>query len=154
MKTADIKKEIDENILGYAEYRNNGTYFTSSSGMVITKARKGYVRVDLDIEKRHLNTIGSVDGGCIFALADSACGSTIYTVTGQLSTTVDANIHYLRPCLNKAHIYAESQVIKIGKKIAVIQISIKDDDGQEMAVGIFTNMLLDDSKVNKSFEKK
>ena len=141
--------ELKENIRKFIEVRNeSGMDFASANGMKITKVDEGYVRVDMDVTKEHLNPINSIHGGVIFTIADSASGTAVFSMGGTRSTSIDANIHYLRPGINKTHIYAEARVIKMGRNVAVAEVSVKDQDDTELAIGTFTNMILDESKAD------
>ena len=52
--------------------------------------------------------------------------------------------------MGKSHVYAEASVIKRGRKVVVTEVSVKDQDGEELAVGIFSNMVLDSAKAKES----
>lgn len=136
------KEEIDKRIKEFVEVRNNGGDFARTNGMIVTKAEGGYARIDMNVEKRHLNPIMSIHGGAIFTLADSASGTAVFSIDSCRSTSIDANIHYLRPGIGKTHIYAEAHVIKKGKNVVVTEVTVKDQDDMELAVGTFTNMIL------------
>ncbi len=122
--------------------------FISYNGMKITEFKDGYARVDMEVRPEHNNPINSIHGGAIFTIADSASGMAIYSLGELRSTSIDANIHFLRPGMNKTHIYAEANVIKRGQNVVVTSVSVKDQDDVELAVGIFSNMILDSSKAD------
>ena len=136
------KEELDQKIKEFLNVRNTGGDFARENGMIVTKAEGGCAIVEMEVEKRHLNPIGSIHGGCIFTLADSASGTAVYSMEGCRSTSIDANIHYLRPGIGKTHIYAEAHVIKKGKNVVVTEVTVKDQDDNELAMGIYTNMIL------------
>ena len=124
--------------------------FARYNGLKVTLLKEGYARVDMDVRPEHLNPINSIHGGAIFTLADSASGSAVYSLGNLRSTSIDANIHYLRPGMGRSHVYAEATVIKRGRKVVVTEVSVKDQDGEELAVGIFSNMVLDSAKAKES----
>ena len=69
--------------------------FAASSGMCLVELRPGFARTSLEIEDRHLNSVGIVQGGAIFTLADlafaMACNS-----AGKVAVAIDTNLSFLR----------------------------------------------------------
>ena len=53
--------------------------FATSSGMRLVELRPGFAKTRLQVEERHLNSIGTVQGGVIFTLADFAFGVAVKT---------------------------------------------------------------------------
>ena len=121
------------------EYRNRYNRFAVENGIIITLIREGYAEVELEIQPHHMNPIGSVHGGCLFTLADAACISAA-TSYGMKVTTMDSNLHFLRPALNSEKIYARGQVVKHGRQVTVVQTDLYDQDDALLATGIFSCM--------------
>ena len=69
--------------------------FAASSGMRLVELRPGFARTSLEIEERHLNSVGIVQGGAIFTLADlafaMACNS-----AGKVAVAVSTNLSFLK----------------------------------------------------------
>ena len=53
--------------------------------------------------------------------------------------TVNGNLNYLRPARGTC-IYAEARYRKMGRTMAVIDLSLTDDQGEEVCSGTFTFM--------------
>lgn len=122
-------------------YRNQKNSFANLLGIRITKISEGYAQAEMSTSPKLLNPIGSLHGGCLFTIADIAGGSAACS-HGEYVTTVDGSIHYLRAGINTKKLYATATELKRGKKILVYNLSIKDQDGVELAVGIFSFMSL------------
>lgn len=150
--TADLSfldPEMQEMVRSYVAERNAGHDFGRSIGIMTTELRRGYSRVEMDITARHMNPIASVHGGAIFTLADVAAGTAAYSI-GIRSTTLDANIHFLRPGLNKTMLYAEANVVKEGRNVLVVDVRVFSQDDELLATATFTDMVLDTSKINQA----
>lgn len=117
--------------------RNQDSRFTAGMGIQTTEIREGYAKGEVDVTAGHLNTIGSVHGGCIFSLADTIAGSAAVS-RGETLTTVSGNINYLSPALHTRRLTAEAREIKRGKNICVYEVDISDETGRLLAKASFT----------------
>ncbi len=104
-----------------------------------------------------LNPNDTVHGGAIFTLADTVSGTAAIACgllrTGldveQLScTTVDASIHYLRAARG-SKLTCRATPRKVGGTLAVVDVSILDDQGVETCSGTFTFMFVDRTRFVK-----
>jgi uncharacterized protein (TIGR00369 family) len=81
---------------------------------------------------------GSVQGGILAAMVDIAMLIPVFSsgwLPGQQPAgTADLNISYLRP-VHGDYADAEAVVIKRGRQLAVIEVSITDDQGRLCAKG-------------------
>ena len=46
--------------------------FASGNGMHVVEVRLGYARTEMTVEPRHMNSVGILQGGALFTLADLA----------------------------------------------------------------------------------
>ncbi|MGA2258345.1 MAG: PaaI family thioesterase, partial [Thermoguttaceae bacterium] len=53
--------------------------FAAANGMKLVELRPGFAKTSLQVDDRHLNSIGTVHGGAIFTLADFAFGAAVKT---------------------------------------------------------------------------
>ncbi len=111
--------------------------FCSSIGLEILMIAPGTSRSRLKVTKTHMNPVDSVHGGVMFTLADTTAGSAASSY-GMQVTTLDSTIHFLRPGLNTAYLYAEASEIKHGKRVSVYNVSVTDDSGTLLATAVFT----------------
>lgn len=114
--------------------RNN---FCNNLGLVILEIGQGTSKSMLPIKKMHMNPVGSVHGGCLFTLADTTAGSAASSYGIQV-TTLDSTIHFLRPGLDTACLYAEATEIKHGKRVSVYNVEVTDEKGLLLAQASFT----------------
>lgn len=117
-------REMEYNKL--KDFRNNIPGFTKEMQMIVTEVADGYARVEMDISAEHGNPIGSVHGGVIFSLADTA-GGVAATSKGSFVTTVTGNINYLNPAIDVKKLIATTKEIKAGKNILVYDVTVRDE---------------------------
>jgi uncharacterized protein (TIGR00369 family) len=93
------------------------------------------------------NMIGSVHGGIITTLMDTALGSAVQSVlpAGRVATTMDLHTRFHRPVtVGVGKVYARAHVVHAGRRTATSQVQIVDADGRVYATGTSTLMILDD----------
>ncbi len=99
------------------------------------------MRADLETRRP-----GVMHGGALASLIDAACGGAVTTLrradddtwTGQATT--DLNITYLNAATTD--VLAEGRVLRSGRAIAYAQAEIRDLQGNVIAVGRATYMIL------------
>lgn len=124
------------------ERRNGDNPFARENGILITELSEGHAVVELHVDERHMNPMGTVHGGCIFTICDMVAGAASSSY-GHWVTTVNANMHFIRPTLGVTYLRGENREIKAGKNLIVNEVSVTDQDGREVALGLFTFMQLD-----------
>ncbi len=127
----DIKPEYKD-LIDRTNFRNG---FAMHIGIKATDVDDGYCRAELKVEPHHINPLGSVHGGCLYALADTAGGIAART-KGAGGPTASGSMNFLRSTRNADKLIAEAHVIKSGRSITVSEISIYAND-QEVARGLF-----------------
>ena len=69
--------------------------FAATSGMRLIELGPGFARTTMEIEDRHLNSVGIVQGGAIFTLADlafaAACNS-----AGKVAVAISTDLSFVR----------------------------------------------------------
>ena len=91
----------------------------------------------------HRNPIGSAHGGVAYTLADTVGGACCNTV-GMACTTISGNMNYLNPAMHCEKLIGEATPVKIGKRIAVIQVQITNEFGKDIAHATMTYQFLPD----------
>ena len=94
----------------------------------------------INLSNNSLNPNGTVHGGLIFSLADTAIGTLCYS-TGRKGVTVDSNISYLLPCTGNT-IKCIAKPLKVGKTIGFYRAEIFNSDGKLAAVATANYMFL------------
>lgn len=105
---------------------------------------RGAIHVELVPEHRHYNPIGSVHGGVISALLDTAAGCSVHsTLTpGELYTSLDLTVKFLRPVtVDSGRLRCEGTVVQRGRRTALAQAQLYDASGRLVAHATSTCMI-------------
>jgi acyl-CoA thioesterase len=142
----------------FAEIYDLTDGFAREIGIELMEAKDGHAKMKIDINEKHRNPIGSVHGGCLFSLADTVAGVALST-TGVGCTTLSAHTTYIKAAMmDKSRVlYGEATPIRIGRKIAVYQVDITDDQGQEisrMTFEYFIMSQLPETELTLGYSKK
>ena len=105
--------------------------FAKLLGIEIVEVRIGYALLKLEVEEKHLNGIGMVQGGAIFTLADYAFGVAA-NADGSTVVGINASISYFNTPKGKT-IYAEAMEENSNNKICGYKVLVKDEDGSLVA---------------------
>jgi uncharacterized protein (TIGR00369 family) len=105
-------------------------------GLTVIRAEKGLVELRLPFRDEFLREDGSdwFHGGVVSALIDIAGDYAIATETGEGVATVDLRIDFLRPA-RRGDLIAISRTVRVGRRIGVADIEVRDALGQVVAVG-------------------
>ena len=101
---------------------------------------KGVGTATLDVDERHINPHGTVHGGVMFILLDTAMGAATMSVVGEGNwcATLDINTRFLAPCFG-GRLTAVASVRKAGRRVVHLDATVTGDDGTEFtaASGVF-----------------
>ena len=99
--------------------------------------------VGLDTTTDHYNPMGTVHGGVITAIADTAMGIAHggSLQPGETTTTLELKINFLRPVFI-SRLYAHGKVTKSGRTISLVECDVVDRDGRLVAKASSTCMTL------------
>jgi len=106
--------------------------FAAANGMRLVELRPGYAKTTLQVEDRHLNNLGTVQGGAIFTLADFAFGVAAKT-GGKAAVAVNAAISFLRATRAGA-LVAEATEVSRSRRLSVCTVRVTNDAGQLVAL--------------------
>jgi uncharacterized protein (TIGR00369 family) len=92
-----------------------------------------FARLRMDYHERHLRPGGTLSGPSMMSLADLALYAAILAQIGPvaLAVTTSLNFNFLRKPDQKALI-AESRLLKLGRRLAVGEVSIRSDGHTEL----------------------
>jgi uncharacterized protein (TIGR00369 family) len=126
---------------------NRSPYFSLIS-MEIKDLEWGTSVLEVELEEKHLQPFGSVHGGAIASVIDAA---TFWAVFPQVKdgmglTTVEIKVNYLAP-VQKGKVVAKGRCIKMGRTLALGEAYINSAEGNLVAHGTATMMILPDLKV-------
>lgn len=108
-------------------------------GITLDEQREGFARIRIATGPVTLGGVaGSVHGGVLAAMVDivmlAAIAPAFRTGDRLPAGTADLNLTYLRPALG-AYVFAEAEVIRMGRQLAMTEISILDGEGRLCAKG-------------------
>jgi len=108
-------------------------------GFVIDKAERGKVTIRMPVLALHKQVYGVVHGGVLAALADTAGGLATYMdcPRGTRVATVEMKINFLES-VEAGTVFAEAEVVRRGRHIAVVDCDVRDDRGRLVAKALMT----------------
>jgi uncharacterized protein (TIGR00369 family) len=114
--------------------RVDASTFHRAFGMTLEHVAEGEVDVGLDAGPEHLNLMGTVHGGVLATLADTATGLAYRTVLepGTTFTTIQLQITYLAAG-RAGRIVARGRVVKRGRRTGYAEADVVDADDRLLA---------------------
>lgn len=106
--------------------------FARQNGIEIVKIGEGYARTQVQIEPRHLNAGGYIQGGVLFTLADLAFAAATNS-HGTLTVTSTANITFVRGAKSGV-ISAQAQELVNHHHLPFCEVRITDEAGTLLAI--------------------
>ena len=101
-------------------------------GIAIEEARAGYARLAMQVRADMLNGHGTVHGGMVFALADTAFA---YVCNGKNEKTVaaQASIVFLGSAGEGDTLIAQAEELSTAGRSGVTRVSVRTADGRPIA---------------------
>jgi len=122
-------------------------------GLEIVEVRENFAKVKLTYSKDIVNVYGVINGGVIATLADAAVANALLTVyDDEILTTIEFKINFWRPA--NSGIHCEARVLHRGKRVAVCEVEVKDENGKAIGKGLFTYAVSKQNRVNPGKPKK
>src|SRR5438128_1937077 len=119
--------------------------FAVETDIWIAEVEGGRVVFEATPSQRFYNPLGSVHGGWISTLLDSAMGCAVHSVlkAGQAYTTVDMTVSFVRPVFEKTgKLRCEGKIIHAGGRVATAEGRVWAEAGALIAHGSETCMVL------------
>jgi uncharacterized protein (TIGR00369 family) len=101
-------------------------------GLEIDEVARGRVVFSLVADELHENPMGTMHGGIVATLVDSAMGCAVASTLphGSGYTTLELKTNYVRPIVQTTgRIRAEGTVVHIGGRVATTEARVFDDSG-------------------------
>ena len=105
-------------------------------GFDVAAVEPGRVVFKFTPAEYHYNPIGSVHGGVLATMCDSACGCAVHSMlpAGAAYTSQDLTVKFLRPVTaSTGTLWCEGTVIHLGSRTALAQASLSDAGGRRYA---------------------
>ena len=116
--------------------------FVDVLGVRRQEAEDGRARLELDATEQHLNLAGTVHGGVLATLVDTAMGSAVRSSTGEedVPATSQLTVTYLRPG-KPGVLTVTAEVRKQGEHLTVCEAEV-EQDGRALAHAVATFAVL------------
>ena len=111
----------------FQEIIKNELVWADEAGIRLDSISEGQAMMRLPFKENSLRPGGSISGPHMMLLADACMFAVVLSVIGEvkLAVTTNLNINFLRkPSPND--LLGEGKVIKIGKRLAVLEVTIMD----------------------------
>lgn len=108
----------------------------SLMGMTLTEAETGRAVFVCEPDESHYNPIGTVHGGLVCTLLDSALGCAVQSTLaqGQGYTSIEIKVNYLRPVFaSSGPLVCSATVTKPGNRVAFADGVVTDGSGKTVA---------------------
>ena len=106
--------------------------FARENGVRIVEVRIGFARTEMTVEPRHLNSVGIVQGGALFTLADLAfalaCNS-----HGVLAVGCQADVTWFK-AVRSGRLTAAADEISRTRRLSTCLIRVTDEDQELVAL--------------------
>jgi uncharacterized protein (TIGR00369 family) len=118
--------------------------FAGRLGAVVTEVDEGTARLEFEAADEHLNPAGTVHGGVLATLVDTAMGRAVRSATddGDVPATSQLTVTYLRPG-KPGRLTVEARVRTRGEHLTVCEADV-DQDGRSLVHAVATFALLHD----------
>jgi uncharacterized protein (TIGR00369 family) len=94
---------------------------------------------------------GVLHGGLMACLIDAAGSFAVIACTGQSATTVDFRVDF-HAAQRKPALFATTELLKLGRRLASVEIRVRDSEGCLIASGRAVYMNAGHTAVNKAEE--
>jgi len=103
----------------------------------------GESRFEMDAGPMHHTPMGTVHGGILCTLADSAMGMAFASTLGEgeTFTTLEIKVNYLRPVF-EAKLLANAKVVHRGRTVGLVECDVTTQNGKLVARAVSTCSVL------------
>src|SRR5262245_55059662 len=108
------------------------------------EVEEGRATVVMTPQEFHYNPLGTVHGGVLATLLDTAAGCAVHTTLapGEMYTSLDLTVKFLRPVtVESGRLRCEGSVIQRGRRTALAEARLYDARGRQVAHATSTCMI-------------
>ena len=136
----DLSRLLELDGLGQLQSMRDGVMpappIMDTLGMTDLRAERGRVVVEMPAAGFHYNPLGTVHGGVISTLLDTAAACAVHSTlaVGELYTSLDLTVKFLRAVtVESGLLTCEGTVIQRGRRTALAQAQLSDEQGRLVA---------------------
>ncbi|MGI9055475.1 MAG: PaaI family thioesterase [Pyrinomonadaceae bacterium] len=128
----DEHKAIAEQVLHTNE-------FAKMIGMRLIDMKPNEATIEIEMRDQLRQPHGLLHGGVTATLIDTAMAFAVITVLTreEKASTVDLNVHYLRPHLD-GKIFCTAKIVKAGKRFLTVSAEVVNEQGKLIATALST----------------
>ena len=103
-------------------------------GIALKTLEAGHAVLEMQVDERHHNPLGTLHGGVYCDLGDLAMGNAFASTLGEGEsfTTLELKINFLR-AVRRETLTAEAKVVKSGSTVGYVECDVKDEAGRLVA---------------------
>lgn len=106
-------------------------YATELTGCVIDEVGDGWAVCLLELQDKHMNSLGIPMGGAVFTLADYAFG-VASNFDRDVFVSTSADVHFLTPAKGRI-LRAEAREVRSGRRTCLFSVTVTDEKGTNVA---------------------
>jgi acyl-CoA thioesterase len=106
--------------------------FARENGMRVVEVRPGYARTEMTVESRHLNSIGILQGGALFTLADLAF-AVASNSHGVVAVACQADVTWFK-AVQSGTLTAAAEEISRTRRLSTCLVRVTDQDRDLVAL--------------------
>jgi uncharacterized protein (TIGR00369 family) len=117
--------------------------FYRHMGLKVTGLGPGWAAFEMPAGRHLWNAGGTLHGGAITSIADSASGAALATLLDkdkERPITIELKVNFCSPA-GEGVLYARGHVVQKGRRIAICEVDVTGEDGEPVAKGISTYMV-------------
>jgi acyl-CoA thioesterase len=107
--------------------------FARQNGIRLVEVRLGFARAELTVEPRHLNAVGTLQGGAFFTLADFAFAAASNS-HGQVAVACQTDLTFFK-AVRSGTLTATAEEISRTRRLSTCMIRVTDE--QQNLVALF-----------------
>ena len=107
-------------------------YAVGLTGIEIVEVTEDYVKTKLAVESKHMNALGTMQGGALFTLADFTFAVAINAGQEESSVAIECHISFLKPVTGGV-LFAESRLVAKSRSLVAQEITITNEQGNVVA---------------------
>jgi len=107
--------------------------FSQWLGIEVANIKPGYAKLKMQVRAEMVNGFNVTHGGIIFSLADSALAFASNSY-GRVAVAMENNISFTKKVMPGNILTATTEELSLGRRIAVYNISIANQDKEKVAL--------------------
>jgi acyl-CoA thioesterase len=137
-ETKPISNFTDEHLAIARETLHNNE-FAKMIGMNLVEMRPAEATIEIEMRDQLRQPHGLLHGGVTATLIDTAMAFAVITVLTreEKASTVDLNVHYLRPH-TEGKFFCTARIVKAGKRLLTVSAEVVNEQGKLIATALST----------------